>query len=155
MIKKNKQQKEPANPDAVADRTAKLTNESGTAVKENMQGILYGNGSDQAARFMDMLEGDEVENAAFIDIGKVQMFLFTCIALLLYGHTLWVLFGKKPEDITKFPGLTEAMVTIIGFSHAAYLGMKTVDQTKTDPNAVPPQAPPAQSDHEDNGELDA
>jgi hypothetical protein len=37
----------------------------------------------QDARLADLFQGDEIANAASLDLGKVQMFFFTCIGLYL------------------------------------------------------------------------
>jgi hypothetical protein len=156
MVKKGKEQKEPVDAEKVATRTAQLIpNDSQPSIERNRRGLLYGNEGPEDARFLDMIEGDEIANAAYLDIGKVQMFLFTVFAFLMYGATLWQLFAKTdPAMITEFPGLTPTMVTIIGLSHAAYLGTKWVDQTTVDPAAVPPSGQDT-APHEDDGELDA
>jgi hypothetical protein len=43
-------------------------------INNNKQGTLYANPSISDASFSDMFEGDEVGNAAYIDLAKVQMF---------------------------------------------------------------------------------
>ena len=146
MIKKNKQNMEPAG-NQTARTASMIEGETPASVEANRQGILYGNSDPKDARFMDMLEGDEVGNSAYLDIAKVQMFFFTVIALLLYGGVLWDMFyNKSAAAISSFPDLTPTLVTITGISHAAYLGTKAVTQTTTDPNATPKPAdpPPAQ-----------
>lgn len=139
LVKSGKKQKEPAQERKVTEKTASLLRgETPQNIRANREGLLYVNNEPSDARFMDMLEGDEIANTAYLDIGKVQMFLFTVFALLMYGASLWQLFFKTdPAAITALPGLTQMMVTIIGTSHAAYLGTKWIDQTPVDPNATP------------------
>jgi hypothetical protein len=157
MIKKNKESVEPANSEKVADRTASmLEGESGAAIEENRRGILYGNSDPRDARFMDMLEGDEVANAAVLDVGKVQMFFFTVMSLLMYGSVLWVMMRTSEASmILQMPALTPAMIKIIGISHIGYLGTKFVPQTTTDPTAKPKAAAkPDAAGAEENGEKE-
>ncbi|HUP61601.1 MAG TPA: hypothetical protein VNA69_14410 [Thermoanaerobaculia bacterium] len=149
MIKRNKESVEPANSPDVAARTATMIQgEDAQAVEDNRRGILYGNSDPRDARFMDMLEGDELANAAFLDVGKVQMFFFTVMSLLMYGTVLWVMMQGDAGMITQMPALTPAMIKIVGISHVAYLGTKFVPQTPTDANAKPKPAPPAENPEE-------
>jgi hypothetical protein len=156
MIKKNKQQKEPADPEGVTEHAASMIEgESAEEINQNREGVLYANKDPKDARFMDMFEGDELANTTYLDIAKVQMFFFTVIALLTYGGTLWtLLYTLDASTIAEFPGLTPTLVTITGVSHAAYIGAKAVTQTTTDPNATPTNPIATDSDHEDAGELD-
>ena len=86
-----------------------------------------------------MFEGDEVGNTAYVDIAKVQMFLFTILTILAYCsaiyHELWGLSQAKP-DFTNLamPALSSGMIGLLGISHAGYLGSKTADHT------APPQS---------------
>ena len=50
---------------------------------------------------------DEVGNAAYVDLAKVQMFFFTVVAALSYGVTLfyWII-TKQPAELIAFPGLS-------------------------------------------------
>jgi hypothetical protein len=73
-------------------------------------------------------------------VGKVQMFFFTVMSLLMYGTVLWVMMESDAGMITQMPALTPAMVKIIGISHIAYLGTKFDPQTATDPTAKPQAA---------------
>lgn len=138
MITKNKKNKQPADSKGVSDKTASmLEGETGESVEKNLDGVLYANSSPEDARFMDMLEGDEVTSAPYLDIAKVQMFFFTVIALLTYGGVLWQLFQSEATMINELPDLTPTLVTITGVSHAAYIGTKAVTQTPTNPNPAP------------------
>jgi hypothetical protein len=156
MITKNKKNKQPADPQGVSKHAANLMEgETPESVEQNRDGVLYSNADPKDARFMDMLEGDELASAPYLDVAKVQMFFFTAIALLAYGGVLWQLFSNEATMITEFPTLTPTLVTITGVSHAAYIGTKAVTQTPTNANAtVPTSQPPATTDHEDTGEQD-
>ena len=154
MIKRNKERVEPN--EKVIERTATLIDgDDAKAVEENRVGILYGNSDARDARFMDMLEGDELANAAFLDVGKVQMFFFTVMSLLMYGTVLWVMMRGDSGMITRMPELTPAMVKIIGISHVAYLGTKFVPQTPTDPSGKTNATPPSEEKKENAEEAPA
>jgi hypothetical protein len=76
------------------------------------------------ARFADLFQGDEIGNAAHLDLGKVQMFFFTIIIVIAYGAALASIFGG--EKIKELPKLSSGLVTLLGISHAGYLANKAV-----------------------------
>lgn len=81
------------------------------------------------ARFADLFQGDEIGNAAHLDLGKVQMFFFTLVLVLAYGVALARMFAGP--DSFAFPTLDEdnGMVALLGISHAGYLANKAVPHT--------------------------
>jgi hypothetical protein len=103
-------------------------------VNDNKQGTLYANPSISDASFSDMFEGDEVGNAAYIDLAKVQMFFFTIIAGLSYVSLLlsktMVDLAIAPEKVNALPVLSAGMIVLLGISHAGNLAGKTADRTK-------------------------
>ena len=93
-------------------------------------GTLYRNASLQDARITDMLQGDEIMNITYLDMAKVQMLLFTIVGALVYCGVLYrSLTDPAPANLAQMPTLSQGMVTLLGISHAGYLGSKTVNQT--------------------------
>jgi hypothetical protein len=130
MIMQNKTNKQPA-PQEVTRAAASLKAPA-PEVAEQADGLAYANGDPKDAHFTDMFEGDEIMNAAYIDVSKVQMFFFTLVALIGYGALIaQFMMNRKIEALTAFPEVSSGLVTILGISHATYLGTKTIDQTKT------------------------
>jgi hypothetical protein len=126
--------------DGVTRTTADALGQPEDEVDAHARGILYGNPSIHDARFTDMFGGDEVGNAHLVDASKVQLFLFTIVAAGAYGASLYRLIGGTPAaEITSFPALTSGLVAILGISHAAFLGGKSVRQTpvSTDVDSAP------------------
>ncbi|HEX9606111.1 MAG TPA: hypothetical protein VF962_02690 [Gemmatimonadaceae bacterium] len=131
MVIRNKTRKEPAKKDEVMEKVAKQVHEAKPTVEKNAQGLAYANESPSDARITDMFEGDELSNTAYIDISKLQMFLFTVVALIAYGVNIYqYMFDNTPEVFDTFPALSPGLVTVLGISHAAYLGSKSIDHTK-------------------------
>ncbi|WP_088832384.1 hypothetical protein [Paenibacillus tyrfis] len=95
------------------DEAAKLP----SADVAGSDGILYANPNFSDAAWTDMFEGDEVKNAYYVDIAKLQMF----------GSI-------PPEGFAEFPPVSEGFLTILGLSHAGYLASKSVDRTKNGGN---------------------
>jgi len=85
------------------------------------------------AHWSDMFKGDDVCNADYLDLGKVQMFYFTLILVLVYAVALAFTFmtvDPKHVTITAFPALSATMVTLLGISHAGYLLYKAVPRNE-------------------------
>jgi len=137
LILQNKTSKEP-DPNAVAKTETALQatgDKDATAgmIDQNRQGTLFANPSIKDARITDMFEGDEVGNTAYVDIAKVQMFLFTIITIVAYCYQIYhQLVGLKPvptSDDLQMPVVSAGLVAMLGISHAGYLGSKTADHT--------------------------
>lgn len=87
-------------------------------------GLLHVNVEQPQAKFLDIFKGEEISDYKYIDVSKVQMFVFTIVIWLAYLASLyaWLLTGKYEI----FPLLSESMVTFLGISHAGYLTTKAV-----------------------------
>jgi hypothetical protein len=132
LVIKNKMSKDPADESALTKRVAAQTGDSVQDVIDNRQGIAYANVSPKDAHFSDIFEGDELANTAYIDLGKVQMFFFTLVAVVAYVADLYnVMRISTPAQIASLPTVSSGLLAVLGISHAAYLGSKAVDKTKT------------------------
>ena len=109
-------------------------------IEDHREGTLYANPSKDDARFTDLFQGDEIGNTTHVDLAKVQMFLFTVVALGAFAAMIAKGLRHLPADPAKLaealkqlPLLPEGLVAILGISHAGYLANKTVDHTKVTP----------------------
>jgi len=112
-------------------------------IKDNSDGKLYANPRIEDARVTDMFQGDEIGNTAYVDISKVQMFLFTVIIIVAYCYQIYAMLW--PHGLAKtdpnyvgadklvMPVLSASVIALLGISHAGYLGSKTADHTPTTP----------------------
>ncbi|HEX3603948.1 MAG TPA: hypothetical protein VHU43_07635 [Steroidobacteraceae bacterium] len=127
-----KKEKNPADPELVPKIAARYREEP-SDVNANREGILYGNGSIQDARFTDMFEGDELANVQLVDVAKLQMFFFTVVIAVSYGMQLYALvaYGDLSVGDVKMPEVQPGLLVLMGVSHAGYLGSKSVNRTKT------------------------
>jgi hypothetical protein len=139
LILQGKAAKDTSN--AAVQKTAAALNEPAADVQKNREGNLYANSTIQDARVTDMFEGDEVGNTAYLDIAKVQMFLFTMVAIVAYCSQIYHAFGQvgaSHEAATiatlSMPVLSQGLIVLLGISHAGYLGSKTADHTPTTTN---------------------
>lgn len=122
-----KKGKEPA-PAALAAAVARLpVNVQQQGIRR--EGLLVTNATPKDASFWDMFRGEEPANYSLLDIGKVQMFVFTMVAALAYAVALFQLVGSSSaEDLRAMPRLSEGLVFILGISHVGYLGNKWTDK---------------------------
>ncbi len=90
------------------------------------RGRLVVLGSPEDASWSDLFQGEEISNAARLDLGKVQMFYFTLVLLLAYAAALAALFGRAPGNITQLPPLDESMITLLAISNGGYLVNKAI-----------------------------
>jgi len=101
---------------------------------QHKQGSLYANPSVDDASLSDMFEGDEIGNAAYLDLAKVQMFFFNIIVALSYialllSETMPKL-ASDAGNVSALPLLSKGMITLLGISHAGHLMGKMTDRTK-------------------------
>jgi hypothetical protein len=93
-------------------------------------GKVYARNSSDDAQWLDIFRGEEVSNAATPDLGKLQQFLITVVALTIYSIQLWHLFGANPPAqagttfMDALPAFSANMAWLIGISHAGYLAYK-------------------------------
>ncbi len=107
------------------DKAAKALNEPAAAIQNNSQGKLYSNPAITDAAITDMFQGDEVGDTAYVDVSKVQMFYFTVIAIMAYAYALyWAMSNVYVQERFTMPSPSDALVALLGISHAAYLTSK-------------------------------
>ncbi|NML43099.1 hypothetical protein HHL11_05005 [Ramlibacter sp. G-1-2-2] len=123
-------------------RTLERLDQQGDALGTvGAQGQLVINDSPARARLSDLFTGEEVGNAAHLDLARMQMFFFTLVTIAAYAamlaHTFGLLAGKP---VTELPAIGQGMVALIGISHAGYLVGKAVPHSK--PGPVVASGPP-------------
>lgn len=111
------------------ETTKTLTQLSAQHVDTNLldtAGRLLVNKSPADAKWTDLFRGEEVGNAAQIDLGKTQLFYFTSILVSVYAVTLGSLFAHPLAVISSFPDLNQGILTLLGITNGAYLTNKAV-----------------------------
>jgi hypothetical protein len=88
--------------------------------------------AEEDSRLADLFRGEEVTDSHHLDLGKVQMFLFTVVVVLGYGLALGAMFEGTTGTFATLPTVDDAVVTLLAISHAGYLTKKAV------PTAPPP-----------------
>ena len=103
-------------------------------LKERNKATLTKNETVVAARVSDVLMGEEAASKDSLDLGKVQMLLFTVIILVAYGaalHEMLTTRALKGLPISEFPSVDGGMLALLGISHSGYLVNKAVTPTDT------------------------
>lgn len=84
------------------------------------------------ARWSDMFTGEEVGNAAHLDVARLQMFFFTLVTAVAYAVVLGNMFaGDLSHGVASLPVLDKSMVALIAISHTGYLTAKAVPHSQT------------------------
>lgn len=80
----------------------------------------------------DFFKGDEVVSAAYLDLGKVQVFFFSVIVVFTYAVEVGALLYGADSAIKSLPDLNTGIVALLGISHAGYLSSKAVPSNPAD-----------------------
>ncbi len=96
------------------------------------RGQIVANINIEDARFSDMFSGEEVGNAAYLDLGKVQMFFFTIVIVVAYAAAIGTMLSSDAIKIEAFPDLQQGMVALLGISHAGYLTKKAIPRPESE-----------------------
>jgi hypothetical protein len=87
-------------------------------------GRILQNKDPKDASIADLFNGEDDDDAAYIDLGKLQMFYFTLLVALVYSM---MMAGRLYSGSTEiFPSLDQSMVALLGISNGGYLAKKAV-----------------------------
>lgn len=95
------------------------------SLRANRRGLNHVNLSGDEAKFIDLVSGEEILDYRQIDVSKVQLFVFTVVAWLIYAVSIW----KSGADNSGLPDVSEGMVALMGVSHSGYLFSKSAPKT--------------------------
>jgi hypothetical protein len=95
-----------------------------------VEGIIVTRPAGAQLSWLDLVRGDELGNAAAIDVGKVQQLLFTLVAVLSYGVAIAHLFADTTvHGIAELPTMDGGFISLLAASSATYLAYKAVPHT--------------------------
>lgn len=97
--------------------------------KVDTVGQIICNKNPDDASWSELFKGDEVGNAAHLDLGKIQMFYFTVVVWFAYAIALISKLKGGSPIIDAFPDVGSGMMTLLGISHAGYLANQAVSHT--------------------------
>jgi hypothetical protein len=93
------------------------------------RGVLLIRKDPKDASWTDLLSGEELGNARYLDVAKLQMLFFTLILALTYAADLFSRFAGASAAITELPAFTEGALALLGISQAGYLASKATPHT--------------------------
>lgn len=96
--------------------------------KKHSSGQLDRNKKPEDARLYDLVRGEEVGNAAVLDLTRLQNLFFTLILTGSYAVSLGSILVSASGMISKFPEIGASSLALLGISHAGYLASKAVDK---------------------------
>jgi hypothetical protein len=127
----NNKKSRPADPQETARNLDLLKNQNLAQPDAVInQGQVIVNTSPENASWADLFRGEETGNAGQFDMGKIQLFYFTFILVLVYAVALGTLFLSQAKIISAFPDLGTGELTLLGISHAGYLINKTIPHSQ-------------------------
>lgn len=109
------------------DTVDKASDRVGAPVSPN--GKVLTKAAPEHASWADLVTGDEVGNAGWPDLGKIQQGLITLLLLGCYIAYIYADLAGSAEKIASLPGLDKSFVWLLGISHASYLAYKAAPHT--------------------------
>lgn len=126
LIVAGKKTKAPADDEFEAMKTRLVANGEKEGATVN-KGLLAVNVDLRDARWSDIVTGEEVANAAHLDLARVQMLFFTLVLAVAYATALGRMFaGIGDMNFEALPDLDQSALALLGISHAGYLTSKGV-----------------------------
>ncbi len=141
LLLTTKQDKSPPQ-DAVTAMKTRLTGQSTATVTAasddastpagclDNSGLLMVRKCPECAEWRDLFRGEEVADAATMDLSKLQMFYLTMVLALSYVVAI-MLSMAKPGPVGSLPPLSTSAVALLAISHTAYLTAKGLPSPKS------------------------
>jgi hypothetical protein len=92
----------------------------------DVKGSVVVRTSPSDAQWSDLFKGEEVKNATYFDVARVQMLYFTLILVLGYSAALGYAFLSQKTGFSGFPAIDQNVVLMLGISHTGYLTSKAI-----------------------------
>jgi hypothetical protein len=133
LIKTNKQERhvEPARAEQILKTLNLRLSRGETQNPVEASGQLVSNQNPEDSRLADLFMGEDLGDAALVDLGKAQMFFFTIVILVSYGAALMGFFDAHKGLFRELPELSQSVVALMGISHAGYLVKKAAPKSPT------------------------
>jgi len=119
------------NADEVARTFGRLAQQGDAPETLIAKGQIVANKDLSMARISDIFTGEEVGNAAHLDLARLQMFFFTVVTLFAYAVMLGSMFIRHAGGaIGELQPLDQSMVALIAISNGGYLASKAVPHSQ-------------------------
>lgn len=106
------------------------TKEINNTIDAHADGQLFVNEKQADAQLVDLFMGEEVGNAATLDLTRLQNLFFTFILVGSYAASLGNLIAMTSTStpISEFPEIGASSIALLAISHAGFLVGKAVDK---------------------------
>lgn len=91
-------------------------------------GLMVSRAKSELAKFKDMFVGDEITNFNYVDISKVQLFLFNVVLIIVFSVALAYYFMGQPP-FASLPNIPDLVAVFLGISNGAYILFKATPRT--------------------------
>lgn len=97
--------------------------ESGEGSEFDTTGAVVYRNEDYEPKFFDLFRGEDPKSLFYLDIGKVQNFFFTVVAVITYALAIGAAIGAAGSiaALFEFPDISEGLLAVLGISHGGYL----------------------------------
>ena len=100
-------------------------------VEPTTNGRILVKGDVRDARIADLIRGEDVGNAAVIDISRSQMLMITALCIITYAANLGDALGRAGEHLAALPDIGQTLLLLTLVSHGGYIAGKLVSPTNT------------------------
>jgi hypothetical protein len=94
-------------------------------------GMIFKNEKPSDATLSDLVCGQQISNAAVLDLSSLQNLFFTLILVGSYGAALGsylVSQSSTKSPLHEFPTLADSSIALLIISHAGYLASKAINK---------------------------
>ena len=98
----------------------------GLAQQVRVEGRIVAKKSPHDASWSDLFIGEDVSDAAHLNLAKIQMFFFTVLLLITYGVSVASLLIRSEGIPDALPDVGEGMLALFGISQGGFLLDKAV-----------------------------
>ncbi len=133
LIRSTKENRE-ANPEQLRQTMSTLARQRGVAdVSSQMtnRGQVMVNLRPQNASLSDFFTGQEVGNAAHLEMGQIQLFYFTVILIITYASAIGQMLLES-GPIHALPAPDDGLLALLGISHLGFLTLQAIPRSRTE-----------------------
>ena len=91
------------------------------------KGLIVARLKSKCAKFIDMFMGDEITNVCYIDIAKLQLFLFNVVIIIVFAVAIGGFFYSPPPYT--LPNIPAVWAIFLAISNGAYVTFKAAPRT--------------------------
>ncbi len=142
----NRKAEQPANLGALAAASQQLLDSQNLAAAPTAKGQVLVKSAPQDARLADLIRGEDVTNAAIVDLPRLQMLLITLLVVFVYAAAVGHSLGAADWLLERLPKLHNTLLLLALISHSGYVVGKLIPSNIGPLAANPAPVAQAQAD---------